>query len=168
MAKITLSNLINLQNETTAVNSINTNNATLTTAMDNTLSRNGLSPNQMNANLDMNSYRILNLPIPINQSEPLRLADVTQVTQFQNSVNLSAALASGTASATAAAGSATAAATSATNAATSATNSATSATNSANSAAASASSASANVLNIFTYLPAGEIAAIQANTSTYD
>lgn len=74
--KITLTNLVNLQNETTAVNAINSNNAVLTTAIDNTLSRDGTSPNQMGATLDMNSNRILNLPTPSSLQEPLRLADV--------------------------------------------------------------------------------------------
>src|SRR6266436_6918774 len=60
MSKITLTDLANLQNETTAVNAINANNATLKTASDNTLSRDGTSPNTMGANLDMNGFQILN------------------------------------------------------------------------------------------------------------
>ena len=60
MSKISLTNLVNLQNETTAVNAINNNNAALTTAFDNTLSRDGTSPNTMGANLDMNGFQILN------------------------------------------------------------------------------------------------------------
>jgi hypothetical protein len=58
--KITLTDLVNLQNETTAVNAINANNGVLTTALDNTLSRDGTAPNQMGANLDMNGFQILN------------------------------------------------------------------------------------------------------------
>lgn len=77
MSKITLNNLINLQNETTAVNTINSNNNVIQAAFDNTLSRDGSFPNQMNSNLDMNSNRILNLPSPINGSEPIRLQDAT-------------------------------------------------------------------------------------------
>jgi hypothetical protein len=175
MSKITLTNLVNLQNETTAVNAINTNNNVLSLAIDNTLSRDGTSPNQMQANIDMNTNRIINLPIPVSQQEPLRLADVTQVTQFQNSVNLAAALAAGTASASAAAGSASAASTSATNSATSATNSANSATSSsgfataaAASAATAATYANANAFNIFSVIPSGQIPAIQNGTTTYD
>lgn len=60
MSKITLTNLANLENETTAVNAINNNNGILTGAFDNTLSRDGTSPNVMNANLDMNGFQILN------------------------------------------------------------------------------------------------------------
>ena len=58
--KITLTNLVNLTNQTTAVNAINANNAVLTTAFDNTLSRDGTQPNQMGSNLDMNGFQILN------------------------------------------------------------------------------------------------------------
>lgn len=78
--KIVLTNLVNLQNETTAVNAINANNAVLTTAMDNTLSRDGTSPNQMGANLDMNSNRVLNLPAPISADEPVRYTDIQSLT----------------------------------------------------------------------------------------
>lgn len=76
MSKVTLTNLVNLQNETTAVNAINANSAAITTAMDNTLSRDGTSPNQMNASLDMNSKHILNLPQPLQATEPLRYQDL--------------------------------------------------------------------------------------------
>lgn len=69
--KITLTNLVNLQNENSAVNAINNNNAKITTAFDNTLSRDGTAPNQMGASLDMNSNRILNLPQPLNSAEPV-------------------------------------------------------------------------------------------------
>lgn len=75
MSKITLTDLVNLQNETTAVNAINDNNATLEAAFDNTLSRDGTSPNQMGADLDMNSNKLLNLPAPISNFEPIRLVD---------------------------------------------------------------------------------------------
>jgi hypothetical protein len=75
MSKISLTDLVNLQNETTAVNSINANSAAIETAFDNTLSRDGTSPNTMNASLDMNSFQIVNLPAPLSTSSPLRLAD---------------------------------------------------------------------------------------------
>ncbi len=76
MAKITLNNLANLQNETSAVNTINNNSDTLETAFENTLSRNGQTPNQMNASLDMNSNQILNLPAPATLTSPLRYKDL--------------------------------------------------------------------------------------------
>lgn len=77
MTKITLTALGNLQNESTAVNAINSNSATIVAAMDNTLSRDGTSPNQMNATLDMNSNKVINLPVPSSATEPLRLSDLT-------------------------------------------------------------------------------------------
>lgn len=79
MTKITLTDLVNLQNETTAVNAINNNNATLETASDNTLSRDGTAPNQMLAALDMNSNRIVNLPSAITLSEPLTMGQASQL-----------------------------------------------------------------------------------------
>jgi len=79
MSKISLTNLVNLENETTAVNAINSNNATLTTAFDNTLSRDGTTPNTMNASLDMNSNQIVNLPAPTSNFSPLRAIDVNTI-----------------------------------------------------------------------------------------
>ncbi len=75
MSKITLTDLANLENENTAVNAINTNSDIITLAFDNTLSRDGTAPNQMQADLDMNSNHILNLPTPTSQYEPIRLID---------------------------------------------------------------------------------------------
>lgn len=62
--KITLTNLVNLQNETTAVNAINANNAVIVAAFDNTLSRDGTSPNTMSASLDLNGNQLLNQGAP--------------------------------------------------------------------------------------------------------
>jgi hypothetical protein len=76
MAKVTLTDLANLQNENTAVAAYNANNTALETAIENTLSRDGTSPNQMGAALDMNSYRIVNLPAPASNLEPVRLVDL--------------------------------------------------------------------------------------------
>lgn len=45
-------------------------------AFDNTLSRDGTSPNQMEAPLDMNSNRLLNLPAPEFPTDPVRLVDL--------------------------------------------------------------------------------------------
>lgn len=74
---VTLSNVTNLQDTTTAQNTINNNNSTLTTALVDALSRSGSTPNTMSTNLDMNNNRILNLSAPGSQNEPVRLADVT-------------------------------------------------------------------------------------------
>lgn len=79
MSKITLSNLANLTNETTAVSTINANFATIQDAIDNLLSLDGTAPNSMGANLDMNSYRLQNLPYPGSSTEPVRLTDLDEL-----------------------------------------------------------------------------------------
>lgn len=71
MSKINLTDLSTISgNEQSAINTINSNNLALETASDNTLSRDGTAPNQMLADFDMNSYRILNTVDAINLSEP--------------------------------------------------------------------------------------------------
>lgn len=60
MSKLTLNDLTNLQNEQSAVTKINQNNALIEAAMDKALFRDGTSPNQMSADIDMNSNDILN------------------------------------------------------------------------------------------------------------
>lgn len=77
MTKVTLNDVGSLIDATTAATTINGNNATLETAFDNTLSRDGTAPNQMLTELDMNSKQILNLPAPATASSALRLADLT-------------------------------------------------------------------------------------------
>lgn len=76
MSKITLNNVADLTSFTTAQTTINANSSTIQAAFDDTLSRDGLTPNTMGANLDMNSNRILNLPAPNSVNEPARLIDV--------------------------------------------------------------------------------------------
>lgn len=71
MTKITsLTDLTNLSNEQSVVAAINSNNTAIENAMQNTLSRDGSSPNQMEADLDMNSNQILNLPNATTDQEP--------------------------------------------------------------------------------------------------
>lgn len=54
-------------------------------AVENTLSRDGTGPNQMEADLDMNSNRVINLPAPTLGTEPLRLQDLeNEVEDFFN------------------------------------------------------------------------------------
>lgn len=77
--KVTLANVGSLIDATTAANTINSNSAAIVAAMDNTLSRDGTAPNQMQAPLDMNSNRIVNLPTPITVNEPARLVDLNTV-----------------------------------------------------------------------------------------
>lgn len=64
MAKLTLADIATTINTTSSVASINANNALLETALENTLSRDGTSPNTMDAEFDMNNYKIVNLDTP--------------------------------------------------------------------------------------------------------
>jgi len=109
MAKLTLDDVLNLQSENTAVATINGNSEAIENAFDNTLSRDGTSPNQMGANIDMNSNRILNLPVPTTSGEPLRFGDIGGVLP-SDIANAGAYASAAAASAAAAAASATAAA----------------------------------------------------------
>jgi len=80
--KVTLGSVGNIDNS--LLTTINNNNALTTTAINNTLSRDGTSPNQMFANLDMNSFQILNLPAPSSINSPLRLSDIAVFSQPVN------------------------------------------------------------------------------------
>lgn len=79
MAKLTLDDLASLSNQVSAIATINENNAAIETAMENTLSRDGTIPNTMEANIDMNSNRIFNLPEPVDNTEPLRVIDAVDL-----------------------------------------------------------------------------------------
>lgn len=70
MAKLTLTNIANLQNESTAVTAMASNNAATIAAVENTVSRDGTTPNHMNADFDMNGNRIINLPDATTSQEP--------------------------------------------------------------------------------------------------
>src|SRR6266446_6183023 len=74
---INLNNVATFQNDTSAVNTVNNNNAAITTAFTDVLSRSGVGPNQMSSALDMNGNQIINLPFPSTLNSPARLADVT-------------------------------------------------------------------------------------------
>jgi hypothetical protein len=57
-------------------NKLNENFAALRAAFDNTLSRDGSTPNQMLAPLDMNSERVINVGSPINDTDAARILDI--------------------------------------------------------------------------------------------
>lgn len=67
MSKLTVSNI---NSRYASVAALNNNFNAVVDAIENTLSRDGTSPNQMEANIDMNSNRILNLPDPSTDGEP--------------------------------------------------------------------------------------------------
>jgi hypothetical protein len=72
MPKLTLNDITNLQNESSATTAMNNNSALIEAAIENTLSRDGSTPNSMESDLDMNSNAILNLPLPTTDTEPVR------------------------------------------------------------------------------------------------
>lgn len=76
MSKVTLNTPASFVNDASAVALEGANNAAIVAAVENTLSRDGTGPNQMLASLDMNSQRIINLPVPLGNNEPTRLLDL--------------------------------------------------------------------------------------------
>jgi len=79
-----------------SVGTINANYALMEAALENTLSRDGETPNVMNANIDMNSAgRIVNLQDAVNNQEPVTLAQaavIAGVTSPLTQDNIGAAL----------------------------------------------------------------------------
>lgn len=99
MAKLTLGDIAST-NAGSIVTTFNANNALLEAALENTLSRDGTSPNEMNDDLDMNSNRIYNLPEATADTEPVRFAEFNDYV-----TTLDAAVAAAQAAATSAASS---------------------------------------------------------------
>lgn len=87
MAKLTLSDLTTLASGS-AITALNNNFTAIENAIENTLSRDGTSPNYMSSNLDMNSYRITNLVPAVADTEPVRLAEFnTGMDDLETTVN---------------------------------------------------------------------------------
>ena len=76
MGKVTLTDILSGY---TSAATINANNALIEQALENTLSRDGTLPNTMEAQLDMNSNRIVNLPDAVAQQEPITLAQAGSI-----------------------------------------------------------------------------------------
>jgi hypothetical protein len=90
MAKLTLTDIAAGYG---LVGTINANNALLETALENTLSRDGTTPNTMSADLDMNSQQITNLPTPTaNSHGASKLYVDTLIAAVQSAGDFSAAL----------------------------------------------------------------------------
>lgn len=91
MAKLSLSDVTNFQNEQSAASIINTNSDRVEAAIENTLSRDGTTPNMMGADIDMNSHRVYNLPFPQASTDPLRYGDVSDIlTTYSNNLSVPA------------------------------------------------------------------------------
>lgn len=77
MAKITpLADVGSLANTTSARAVINANSDSIEEAFENTLSRDGSSPNQMEADIDLNDHFLLNVADPVNEADAVNLRSV--------------------------------------------------------------------------------------------
>lgn len=73
MAKLTLNDVTSGYSAATLINA---NNAATEAALENTLSRDGTGPNEMEADLSLGGYRITNLAAPVNPNDAARYQDV--------------------------------------------------------------------------------------------
>lgn len=73
MAKITLASILA---KFSSITKLNANFTAIATAFENTLSRDGTAPNAMEADLDMDSNSIINLPVATTATEPIRLGQL--------------------------------------------------------------------------------------------
>lgn len=78
MTKLAITTLSSLENQSSAISTINANFERIASAIENTLSRDGTLPNTMSSQLDMNSQKIVNLPLPVSDTEPVRLLEFAQ------------------------------------------------------------------------------------------
>jgi hypothetical protein len=79
MTKVDIKRLDSVtKNDTTATEQINDNFKALQEAIENTLSRDGTGPNFMDADLDMNSYRIINSAYPAEDNDIVNLKYVEE------------------------------------------------------------------------------------------
>jgi hypothetical protein len=84
MAKLTLEDL---SSEDNVVSPVNANFALIETAMENTLSRDGTSPNAMEADFDMNGNQILNLPAASAATDPVRKQELDALISVSLGIN---------------------------------------------------------------------------------
>ena len=74
MSKVDIKRLDSVtKNDTTATKQINDNFQALQAAIENTMSRDGTVPNYMDADLDLNSYRIINAGDPVGERDVITL-----------------------------------------------------------------------------------------------
>ncbi len=80
MPKIILNDINNLTgNPTSAEQLLNENFTKLEEAIENTLSRDGTTPNALEASLDVNSQRIINVPFALDATEPVPLGQLMKL-----------------------------------------------------------------------------------------
>ena len=68
-----------------SIDALNANFEAIQDAFDKTLFRDGTSPNEIEANVDFNSFRILNLPAPVDSTDAVNKAYVDTATALLNS-----------------------------------------------------------------------------------
>lgn len=88
--KLELENLGSLENQTSAIQVLNENFGRIEDAFENTFSRDGLTPNFLDAPVDVNGQRLMNLPAPSNSSDAARLSDVTNALALDGFVSIPA------------------------------------------------------------------------------
>lgn len=88
MAKLTLNDIQTLGNQSSAIALMNSNYALIENALENTLSRDGTTPNQMMANLDMNSNRVINAGVAINDNDLITKGQVDAIAFAGATVNV--------------------------------------------------------------------------------
>jgi len=67
-----------------SIDALNANFEAIQDAFDKTLFRDGTSPNEIEANVDFNSFRIINLPTPVDGSDAVTKAYVDSATSLLN------------------------------------------------------------------------------------
>lgn len=75
MAKLTLTDISN-ESIPSASSTVNANNDLIEAAIENTLSRDGSTPNAMSASIDMGTNRIINLAAPTSDNDAARKVDI--------------------------------------------------------------------------------------------
>lgn len=76
MSKLHLDDVTSLQSEPSALQTMAANNRKIEQALENTLSRNGELPNQMEAPLDLNGHQVINVGPPLGANDLVRLRDL--------------------------------------------------------------------------------------------
>jgi hypothetical protein len=79
MAKLTLDTVANPENQSSFVSQLNSNFDAIETALENTVSRDGTSPNTLTADLDLNNQKIVNLATPTASADAATKAYVDSV-----------------------------------------------------------------------------------------
>lgn len=86
--KLELEDLGSLENQTSAIRVLNENFGRIEDAFENTFSRDGLTPNYLDAPVDVNSQRLMNLAPPSSGSDAARLVDVSNALALDGLVSV--------------------------------------------------------------------------------